>query len=205
MKDSKLYVILFTFIISFIFVFILALANELTKEKVKINEELFQRKAILSAMGIEYKDDNDAYNIFNEKIKVKKVNGIELYTSNVDGNDVYAVIFVGNGLWSTIRGVLAVDKNLTEIVGIDFITQSETPGLGGRIEEKWFKDQFRFEKIKDGKIHMIIGGIGKGDFDHENGEFEAITGATRTSESVALMLNKYLSILKDLLGGDLNE
>ncbi|GAB6188704.1 Na(+)-translocating NADH-quinone reductase subunit C [Marinitoga arctica] len=203
MKDSKLYVVLFTFIISFIFVFILALANELTKEKVKINEELFQRKAILSAMGIDFNNDEEAYKLYNEKIKVSTKNGINIYESNVNGKDVYAVIFVGNGLWSTIRGVLAVDKNLTEIVGIDFITQSETPGLGGRIEEKWFKDQFRFEKIKDGKIQMIIGGTGKGDYDHENGEFEAITGATRTSESVANMLNKYLTILKDLLGGEL--
>nr|WP_276318700.1 FMN-binding protein [Marinitoga lauensis] len=49
-------------------------------------------------------------------------------------------------------------------------------------------------------MKMIIGGTGKGDFDHENGEFEAITGATRTSEAVAAMLNKYLDILKNLLG-----
>lgn len=203
MKDSKLYVVLFTFIVSFIFVFILALANELTKEKVKINEELFQRKAILSAMGIEFKNDKEAYKLFDEKVKIEKVKDIDVYKSNVNGEYVYAVIFVGNGLWSTIRGVLAVNKDLTEIVGIDFITQSETPGLGGRIEESWFKEQFRFEKIKDGKIKMIIGGTGKGDYNHENGEFEAITGATRTSESVANMLNKYLSIVKDLLGGEL--
>jgi Na+-transporting NADH:ubiquinone oxidoreductase subunit C len=202
-KDSKLYVVVFTFIVSFVFVFLLALANELTKERVKINEELFQRKAILSAMGIEYNSDEEAYKFFDEKIKVKKVKDIDVYMSNVNGEDVYAVIFVGNGLWSTIRGVLAVNKEFTEIVGIDFITQSETPGLGGRIEEAWFKEQFRFEKIKDGKIEMIIGGTGKGDFDHENGKFEAITGATRTSESVANMINNYLTVLKDLLGGEL--
>ena len=202
-KESKIYVILFTFIISFVFVFILALANELTKEKVKINEELFQRKAILSAMGIEFKNDEEAYKLFDEKITIEKINDIDIYESIVNNKKVYAVIFTGNGLWSTIRGVLAINSDLTRIVGVDFIAQSETPGLGGRIEETWFKEQFRFEKIKDGKIKLIIGGTGKGDFNHENGEIEAITGATRTSESVTTMLNKYLEILRNLLGGEL--
>ncbi|KLO22341.1 MULTISPECIES: FMN-binding protein [unclassified Marinitoga] len=203
MKDNKLYVVIFTFLISFILVFILALANEMTKEKVKINEELYLRKAVLSAMGIEYKNDIEAYKLFDEKIKIEKIKDIDVYKSNVNGEDVYAVIFVGNGLWSTIRGVLAVDKNISKIVGIDFITQSETPGLGGRIEESWFKEQFKFEKIIDGKIEMIVGGSGKGDFNHDNGEVEAITGATRTSESVLNMINSYLNILKNLLGGEL--
>ncbi|KLO23307.1 FMN-binding protein [Marinitoga sp. 1197] len=203
MKDNKLYVVIFTFLISFILVFILALANEMTKEKVKINEELYLRKAVLSAMGIEYKNDIEAYKLFDEKIKIEKIKDIDVYKSNVNGEDVYAVIFVGNGLWSTIRGVLAVDRNISKIIGIDFITQSETPGLGGRIEESWFKEQFKFEKIIDGKIKMIVGGSGKGDFNHDNGEVEAITGATRTSESVLNMINSYLNILKNLLGGEL--
>ncbi|WP_206076137.1 hypothetical protein [Marinitoga lauensis] len=49
----------------------MALANELTKEKVKINEELFQRKAILSAMGIDFKTDKEAYELFNKKYLLK--------------------------------------------------------------------------------------------------------------------------------------
>ncbi|MBD3237377.1 MAG: hypothetical protein GF330_11775, partial [Candidatus Eisenbacteria bacterium] len=55
----------------------------------------------------------------------------------------YAVRIGGQGFWAPIEGWLALQPDLTETQGIVFLKHSETPGLGGRITEDAFRDQFR--------------------------------------------------------------
>ncbi|HBT51138.1 FMN-binding protein [Petrotoga olearia] len=198
-REGRVYTIIFTFIISFVFVFVLAVANELTKDTVERNQELFQIKAILSAMGISYQSDEEAFQKYNSMVSTESIDGSQLYTAEVNGQNVYATIFTGGGLWGTITGVLAVNEDVSRIVGIDFISQNETPGLGGRIEEDWFKKQFSGLKIIDSQIRVVTG-QGTGDNDYENGQVDAITGATRTSESIERIVNETISNLKDILG-----
>jgi Na+-transporting NADH:ubiquinone oxidoreductase, subunit NqrC len=81
---------------------------------------------------------------------------------------------------------------------VDFISQNETPGLGGRIEENWFKEQFKSEKLIDGRITVTA--IGQADENHENGKVDAITGATQTSKAVEKIINEYLEKLRVILG-----
>ena len=65
--------------------------------------------------------------------------------------------------------------------GIAFTSQNETPGLGARIEERWFVEQFRGKraplKIRPEKEKTSIS------------EFEAITGATVTTNAVKAIVN----------------
>jgi Na+-transporting NADH:ubiquinone oxidoreductase subunit C len=65
--------------------------------------------------------------------------------------------------------------------GIDFLKQQETPGLGARIGEPWFKQQF---KGKRGPFTTV----GEGEPSAEN-QFDAITGATITSNAVKAIVN----------------
>ncbi|POZ89418.1 MULTISPECIES: FMN-binding protein [Petrotoga] len=198
-REGRVYTIIFTFIISFVFVFVLAVANELTKDTVEKNQELFQIKAILSATGISYQSDEEAFQKYNSIVSTLNNNGSEIYTAQINQENIYATIFSGSGLWGTITGVLAVNEDVSRIVGIDFISQNETPGLGGRIEEDWFKRQFSGLKIIDSEIKIVTGQNG-GDYDYENGQVDAITGATRTSESIEKIVNETISNLKDILG-----
>ena len=65
---------------------------------------------------------------------------------------------------------------------IDFIKQNETPGLGARIEEEWFRKQFRGKTPPFTLVQE----------DTENtapDEINAITGATYTSSYVRDMVN----------------
>ncbi|BBE30817.1 Na(+)-translocating NADH-quinone reductase subunit C [Tepiditoga spiralis] len=197
-KDGKIYTIFFTFIVTFIFVFVLSLANDFTKNKVEKNKELFKIKSILNAMNIDYKDSEDAYKKFKNEIIVSKKNKAIIYKNKSE--NILAIEFNGNGLWGNINGIISVNKDLTRIIGIDFISHSETPGLGGRIDEEWFKEQFRAEKIINGKILMKVGG--NGDKNKENGSFDSITGATRTSQSVEKIINDNLKTLSNILGVD---
>ncbi|MDT8298577.1 MAG: FMN-binding protein, partial [Spirochaetaceae bacterium] len=113
----------------------------------------------------------------------------------VGGRDVMVKQFQGNGLWGTITGVLAVDSSLSQIIGLDVISHSETPGLGGRIEEDWFKDQFREEQIGPDGI-TVRKGEGGVDDDKENSTVDGITGASLTSAAMEVIINNEIEYLR---------
>jgi Na+-transporting NADH:ubiquinone oxidoreductase subunit C len=93
----------------------------------------------------------------------------------------------GNGLWGPIWGYLAIASDGKTIVGATFGHKSETPGLGGEITTDKFQDQFVGKKIMSNDALVPIG-------------FDAITGATKTSNGVKEMidntLEKYSAYLK---------
>jgi Na+-transporting NADH:ubiquinone oxidoreductase subunit C len=93
----------------------------------------------------------------------------------------------GNGLWGPIWGYLAIASDGKTIVGATFGHKSETPGLGGEITTDKFQDQFAGKKIMSNDALVPIG-------------FDAITGATKTSNGVKEMidgtLEKYSAYLK---------
>ena len=76
-------------------------------------------------------------------------------------------------------------KDMKKLVGIEFIKQDETPGLGGRITEDEYKNQYRdldISKPVEGKI--VINKPANG------GNIDAISGATQTSTFVVNMINE---------------
>lgn len=192
-RESKIYTILFTFIVSFFFVFLLSAANSLTVERSKKNQELFKIRAILNALNVSFSNDEEALEKFSKFVQRVQPSDIELYRASLDGETFYAHVFQGNGLWGPIAGVIAVDATATKIVGIDFVSQNETPGLGARIEERWFKEQFRGKSTEKGLI------VTKTRTGAEN-EVDAITGATSTSKAVERIINDALKDLKKALG-----
>jgi len=196
-RDSKVYTVIFTFIVSFVFLVVLSGLNVMTSQQVKKNQELFMLRAVLNAMGIPYTSDDEAIDIFKSKVTMETKDSYNLFSAEVDGEKVYAILFNGSGLWGNISGVLAVNSDVSRIVGIDFISQSETPGLGGRIEESWFKEQFRNEAVVNGKVLVSTTKVPDS---KDDGQVDAITGATLTSKSIEKIIATYISILKSLLG-----
>jgi Na+-transporting NADH:ubiquinone oxidoreductase subunit C len=199
-KDGILYTVIFSFLITFAFVFLLALANEGTRDIVAKNVKSARQKAVLMALNVPFGSAAEAETLYGG-VQITEKNGTPLYTFQKGGTTVYAKEFSGNGLWGTITGVLAVNAEMTETVGLEIIAHNETPGLGGRIDEPLFKDQFKGEKIKDGKITVTAGAeSGGGKKDPSDGTVDGITGATRTSQSLDQILNREISEFKKLLG-----
>jgi Na+-transporting NADH:ubiquinone oxidoreductase subunit C len=192
-KESFLYVVIFTFIVAFVFVFIIALADGATAERVARNRELVTAQAFLNSIGKSEDDGLKALDEFNTIFKDVDAEGVN--RAVVNGRDVIVKQFQGNGLWGTITGVLAVDSSLSQIIGLDVISHSETPGLGGRIEEDWFKDQFRGEKIGPGGI-TVRKGEGGVDEDKENSIVDGITGASLTSDAMEVIINNEIDYLR---------
>jgi Na+-transporting NADH:ubiquinone oxidoreductase subunit C len=202
LKENKIYIVVFTFIYSFVFILILALVNGFTLDIIKKNAEVFKQKAILLAMDVTVDNDADILALYEQQGIVSTfIDGTEVCSSIVDGNPILAVSFSGNGLWGTIRGFLAVDDNLERIRGLAIVEHNETPGLGGRIEEEWFLEQFRGELVTGGTVKVTTGAGGNGNYNSEDGAVDAITGATRTSEYLQVIIEDTLAGIRKLREG----
>jgi Na+-transporting NADH:ubiquinone oxidoreductase subunit C len=198
-RDSKTYTVLVTFAVSFVFVGILAFANEATRARAESNALIEERRAILNAMGIAYGGDAEVLGVYAAQVQEVELGATPAqrgWRAVVDGRQVEAIRFSGPALWGTVTGVIGVTPDVSQIVGLDIITQNETPGLGGRIGEPWWKDQFSGEKISRGRVD-VVPGSGRGDKDPENGRVDAVTGATLTSSSMAAMINQALASLRE--------
>ncbi len=195
-REGLAYTVVVTFVVSFVFVGLLAFANELTREKAGNNALIMERRAVLNALGIRYSSDAEVLEVYRREVEQVRLGGLAIERANIDGRAVEAARFSGPGLWGTITGVIGVTPDLSEIVGLDIISQSETPGLGGRIGESWWKAQFTGERIPAGRID-VAAGSGRGDKDKANGKVDAVTGATITSNAMESIINKTLEALKE--------
>lgn len=105
----------------------------------------------------------------------------------------YGLQFRGLGFWAPIEGILAINPEGTRTLGLAILEQQETPGLGGRIEEKQYRRQFEVKlditaPADDSQSHLTMGSA---EFEPEPGDrkFAAITGATQTSMAMERILN----------------
>lgn len=136
-----------------------------------------------------------------ELTSIAKTNkgNLPIFVANVDGNQYYILPLLGKGLWSSIWGNIALEKDLNTIYGANFDHKSETPGLGAEIAEKpkdgkkVFADQFKGKKLFDANnefksVSVVKGGVANQNaIALENG-VDAISGGTLTSNGVTDML-----------------
>ncbi len=187
-KNSLVYTVVFSFITAFFFVFLLSMADGLTKEKTGENARKAFYSAVLKASGIDLNDDEDITALFKQYFPDYS-DGDRIMKTEIKGESLVVEYFRGSGLWGTITGILAFNSGTDRIKGLEIISHNETPGLGGRIDENWFKDQFKGEKIGGSGI-TVRKGTGGEDTDKNNSEVEGITGASLTSKSIETIVNK---------------
>lgn len=174
--------LMFMLIISVICVGGVSTAFVMTKPQININEQMVKYKAVLFSANIAIPiTSKEVEKVYQENVKEIKDNNGKIKYYQITGGK-YAMDGTGTGLWGALKAVICFDQSLNKIIGIAFTYQNETPGLGGRIEEKWFKEQFR------GKVPPIS--IAKGGRKADDHQFDAITGATITSTGVKNMVNK---------------
>lgn len=98
----------------------------------------------------------------------------------------------GYGLWSTLYGFLALEKDAETVAGLGFYEHAETPGLGGEVDNPQWKAQWLGKKIYDGSgnpaISMFKGQVTSATPDAEH-KFDALAGATLTSRGVENLVN----------------
>lgn len=123
----------------------------------------------------------------------------EMYKA-LDGNNKllgYALPFEGNGFQGKIRIMIGLSKELDKIISIETLEQVETPGLGTKITEEDFKNQFKNLSTIP-KVEWV-----KGVPPAKENQIQAITGATISSKSVVEIINAGLDkARKDLSTGE---
>ena len=106
---------------------------------------------------------------------------------------VYIFPISGKGLWSTLFGFLALDKDKNTVKGITFYKHKETPGLGGEVDKKWFQQNFVGKKIFNSNKELVSVKVMKGSvsilpIDKQIHAVDGITGATVTSNGLTNFL-----------------
>lgn len=188
MKKSFTYPIVFMSLLTAIFVFVLAFLDYTTAERIEFLQGTDLQKKILYVfnMEIDSEDPEVIDKAFKEKVDKEEIDNEDIYIVRENGEvKAYAFPVSGAGLWGSIKAYAGISADYSELIGIEFIEHSETPGLGGRISEPSFKEQFRgikLEDVNDGNYIIYKPAPG--------GNVDAITGATLTSKSVSDFMNK---------------
>lgn len=132
---------------------------------------------------------------------VKDDANLPLFIANVNGKPYYIMCLYGAGLWDAVWGYISVESDGSTIAGASFDHASETAGLGAKI-----KDDPSFAAAFVGK-HVFQNGqfapvqVLKQGKTAANGadQVDAITGATKTSDCVSLIINNSLTGYKAAL------
>lgn len=193
---ERIRTILFMVAITFVITAALAGIQLLTAERVARNQKLFLQRAILEAGGIKVPSDDVAVMALYKSKVVESAPGTvpAIYTVRGDEAPVqtYVLLRRGAGLWGKIDAAIGVDRERKTVVGIVFMAHGETPGLGARIEEPWFKRQF------GGRIPPFRR-VPEEQKDLGESEINSITGATITTKAVQDMVEKLLAEAKQIL------
>ena len=106
-----------------------------------------------------------------------------------DGSKIYIISIRGQGLWDAIWGSVALEEDLSTIVGASFDHAGETPGLGAEIKDNpSFPERFVGKKIYDEEGDFTSVQVVKGIINQPHHQVEAISGATITMNGVTEML-----------------
>lgn len=101
----------------------------------------------------------------------------------------------GIGMWGTMYGAMALDRDGKTIRGLTFYDQKETPGLGGEISNpRWqalWVGRHAFDANWEPKLAVIKGNAGPPAQDPHR--VDAISGATITSNGVSRLVEFWLS------------
>jgi len=170
-------VILLTVVVA-VSVTLLTFTDRLTREKIE-----YQREQKIHRMLFEIFPNMSQYTLEND-----------IYTIYSDGAKVgYAFIAIGKGYGGKIDILVGLEDE-TMIKGINIVSHLETPGLGARITESPFTNQFTGLDIANVALRQ------------DGGQIDAITGATRSSraviEAVRTTAMEKVKLLKDSEEGE---
>ncbi|MFH1981644.1 MAG: FMN-binding protein [Pseudomonadota bacterium] len=123
---------------------------------------------------------------------------LPVYLYRTDGAiRAYIIPIDTRGLWGKIKGYLALDSDGATVAGFTVYQHSETPGLGGEIEQRWFQKNFVGKKIVGRSGDFVSISVAKGaaaavPADKQLNYVDGISGATLTGRFLTAGLKNIL-------------
>jgi Na+-transporting NADH:ubiquinone oxidoreductase subunit C len=215
--SSTIKSIAFAFVTALVCSVLLTAASSGLKSFQRENVEVDQKKNILKAVGLI--QDNKVYSkeavkkMYADSIQAVRVssNGailkqgeavdtalpVYIYVKN-DQIESYIIPINSRGLWGRIKGYIALENDGSTIAGFTVYKHSETPGLGGEIEKRWFQKNFKGKKILDRQGNFVSISIAKGELspsfpkEKKPNYVDGISGATLTGKYLTAGLKRTL-------------
>jgi Na+-transporting NADH:ubiquinone oxidoreductase subunit C len=199
--------VVYMFLITLFFASLVSAVKLMNDKRIERNQTIKLQSIILRVLQIpaqEQMPEQALSRLFADRVKEIDVQGKTLYVGyEEDGRTIrgYALPVGGPGFWGPIQGMVGIAPDAAKVLGIAFIKHSETPGLGGRITESWFTDQFEDLPLFPIEGERNIFYLKPEGTARASNELDAITGATNTSSAVEAFMNRELDhFLKDLWG-----
>ena len=214
---SNVYTIVYASVMVIIVAFLLAFVSSVLKPAQEANVENDTKGQILTSLNIDIKADG--FNVAKEFENVQDMlwNGTELvpyegkflsaygsaikagelhvFVAEVGGETKYVLPVTGRGLWGGLWGYIALNADKKSVFGTYFYHTSETAGLGARIGERWFQEQFNGKPIFAGDDTQNIAlSVVKAGASKAETEVDGVTGATLTSDGVSAMVKDGLTV-----------
>ena len=115
----------------------------------------------------------------------------------LEGEEIRSIVFpvYGHGIWSTMYGFIALDRDLKTVRGFTIYEHGETPGLGGEVDNPRWKRSWKGKQAFDGEGNLRISVV-KGAVDSSRPDapyhIEGLSGATLTTHGVDGMVRFWL-------------
>ncbi len=202
LKETNTYIIIYATVMVIIVAFLLAFISSALKPTQDANVLRDTKNQILISLNITglkgVAIDQKFAEVVTDTIQVDdKV----VYQASVDGATKYVLPVKGRGLWGGLWGYISVNDDRQHVFGTYFDHESETAGLGARIKERWFQEQFNGKPIfTDNPQQVALTVVKKGQSKAET-EIDGVTGATLTSNGVADMVTNGLQAYISFLSG----
>lgn len=215
--SSNTYTIVYASVMVIIVAFLLAFISSVLKPTQDANVENDTKGQILTSLNIDIKASG--FNVADEFKNVQDMlwNGTELvpyegkflssygsaikagelhvFVAQAEGETKYVLPVTGRGLWGGLWGYIALNADKKTVFGTYFYHTSETAGLGARIGERWFQEQFNGKPLFAGDDTQNIAlSVVKAGASKAETEVDGVTGATLTSDGVSAMVKDGLTV-----------
>ncbi len=225
--NSNTYTIVYASVVVIVVAFLLAFVSQVLEGPSKANERIDKKKQILSALNIRGLDNAQVENEYGKVVTAdaiinhsgeivkagtaKDEDGFTLDSKNIDSDHLpiyicqvngvtkYVIPLSGKGLWGAIWGYIALNEDGNTVYGAYFGHQSETAGLGARISDLDFQEQFKGKKVMNDNGSVALKVVKKGQAKETDFECDGISGATLTMNGVSAMLSECITQYKAFL------
>lgn len=215
--SGNVYTIVYASVMVIVVAFLLAFISSVLKPTQDANVENDTKGQILTSLNIDI--NAPGFNVADEFENVQDMlwNGTELtpytgkflssygsaikagelhvFVAQANGETKYVLPVTGRGLWGGLWGYIALNADKKTVYGTYFYHESETAGLGARIGERWFQEQFNGKPVfAEGNTETVELKVVKAGASKAETEVDGVTGATLTSVGVSDMVQDGLSV-----------
>lgn len=198
--NSNVYTIVYAAVMVVIVAFLLAFVSSALKPTQDANVLRDTKNQILISLNIDNLKGEAVDAKYDEVITdtLQTSAGAQYFKANTDGAVKYVFPLKGRGLWGGLWGYISLDEDMLHAYGAYFGHESETAGLGARINERWFQKQFAGRPVLNQEGNIALTVVKAGAAVSET-EIDGVTGATLTSKGVAAMVTEGLEVYGEII------